>query len=258
MKKNLSLIGLILMSSLLISFTSCSGDSEEPLVVTPKSLSMHFEDTQQLNADGATSWISNDEFVAKVNSSGLVTGNHVGKTEIVVSDGNRTTTCDVTITPEYYLYDDPILEWGTSKSIIESSEKHEKATSSSADVLTYNYSFGTNACAMGYSFENGKLKSVMAMMAYSLYLKTGYYLLERYQPIASGNDYDYLLVDALKPEKCKNAIYFRSYTSGKNTYTTVMYMDYSSLSSSKTRSSQVYNEEFEKMQEELVNILKNK
>lgn len=259
MKKASSFTGFIMLTIASFWLQSCSkDDSEEPLIVTPASISMHYEDTQQLSAEGATSWLSNDEFVAKVNSSGLITANHVGTTEIIVSNGKKNATCSVTVTPEYYLYDDPILNWGASKAEIESAEKHKKVSSSNSDMLTFDYSFGSNACVMGYSFENGKLKNIMAMFDYSLYLRAGYYLLERYQPIAAGNDYDYVLIDALKKEKCKTIVYFAAYKSGKTTYTTIMYSDYSSIKSASTRSVAEYNPEMNKMQETLVGTYKQK
>ncbi|SEF97184.1 Ig-like domain (group 2) [Xylanibacter ruminicola] len=257
MKKTFRFTGFILISIVSCSFLSCSSDSDEnPLIVTPASISMHYEDTQQLQAEGATSWLSSDEFVAKVSSTGLVTANHVGKTEIIVSNGKKNTTCEVTVTPEYNLYDDPILQWGASMSTIQSLETHKKLSSSSSDVISYDYSFGNNPCAMGYSFENGKLKAVMAMLDYSLYLKTGYYLLERYQPAAETDDYDFLFVDALSKDKCKTAVYFTTQKSGRNTYTVIMYMDFSKLSSS-TRSVIGYNSEMMKMLQEVARILEN-
>lgn len=259
MKNFFRFTGLIVLTITNFWFLSCSKDSdEEPLTVTPSSVSMHYEDTQQLKAEGATKWLSSDEFVAKVNSSGLITANHVGTTEIVASDGNRTANCKVTVTPEYYLYDDPILEWGVSMANIESAEKHKKVGSSSSTMLSYDYSFDSNACAMGYTFENGKLKNVLAMFSYSLYLRAGYYLLERYQPITAGDDYDYILVDALKAEKCKTVVYFTTYKSGTTTYVTILYSDYSSFNNSSTRSVTDYNPEIYKMQKILANTIEQK
>lgn len=233
---------------------SCSGDDESPLVVTPASVSMHYDETQQLSAEGATSWLTNDEFVAKVDSKGLVTARHIGNTQIVVSDGKRTATCEVTVTPEYSLYDDPILDWGASKSSIQSKEKHEKGTSSDSNILVYNYTFGNNVCVMGYTFENGKLKSVTAMMDNSLYLRTGYYLIERFQPVAATKDYDYVFVDAMETNKVKTIVYFALYKSGSKTYTTVIYGDYAAYSS-KTRSAN--DEDVQKQMSEMVSSLEN-
>ena len=48
--------------------TSCGDDKEDDspttLSVTPGSISLYYEDTQQLSAAGATSWSSENEFIA--------------------------------------------------------------------------------------------------------------------------------------------------------------------------------------------------
>lgn len=231
--------------------SSCSSSKEEdPLVVSPASISMHYEDTKQLKADGATSWYSNDEFVAKVNSSGLVTGNHVGETEIVVSDGSRSAICKVTITPEYYLYDDPILQWGTSMSSIKSLETHKRANSTSDNVLVYDYSFGSKSCLMGYTFKNGALQGVMAMLNVSMYADVAYYLLERFQPVAAGDNYDYVLIDAMEKDKCKTIVYLSTQKIDNSIVLTVLYADPSIVSS--TRTIKEYGPEIEVMQKEMI------
>ena len=97
----------------------------------------------------------------------------------------------------------------------------------------------------------------MALFSYSLYVKAALYLIERFQPIAAGNDYDYVLVDALKEDRCKTVVYYTSYKSGKNTYTSIMYMDYSALNKAKSRSAAEYNPNNDEMTKELVKMIEN-
>ena len=77
MKKTFRLAGLMLMVITSFNFMSCGGDDDEPNIsVTPTSVVMHYDDTQQLKAEGttATSWTVEDEFIASVEQTGLVKG----------------------------------------------------------------------------------------------------------------------------------------------------------------------------------------
>lgn len=114
MKKVLYLIILPVIGMVCCAITACSSDDDEGsgIVVSPSSISLHYEETQQLKADGATSWLSEDEFVASVDQSGLVKGGHVGTTKIIATNGSKKSACEVTITPKYYLFDEPLLRWG--------------------------------------------------------------------------------------------------------------------------------------------------
>jgi hypothetical protein len=222
------------MMAILIAtgFVSCSHDDDDSgIAVTPQSVSMHFEDTQQLKAEGATTWTSNDKFVATVNQNGLVTGGHVGSTQIIASDGKHSAKCDITITPKYFLYDDPILDWGITPSKVRSSETHEFFSESSTELLMYDYTYGSNICILGYSFKNNKLNSVMVMLPSSQYAAAGLYLLERYMPVTEVDDY-FGFVDAYEKSDVKTLVLFGTTSSGNTRYTTIMYGDYKSTSSS--------------------------
>lgn len=225
-----SILMLVVLTLPLLAACGGDGDDDPGLTVTPSSISMHYEDTQQLSAQGATSYKSNDEFVAKVDQAGLVTGGHVGTTQIIASNGKKTGICEVTITPEYDLYDTPILDWGVSASTISSKETH-KLESSTDDYLIFNYQKGNTACAMSYAFENGKLKSVIAILNYSSYVSAGYYLLERYQPIGEDEGI-FVFLDALTKDKAKTAVAFSTATISGSKVTRIIYMPATSTSSS--------------------------
>ena len=109
---------------------------------------------------------------------------------------------------------------------------------------------------MGYIFENGKLNSVLAMMDNSLFLRAGYYLIERFQPAAIGDNNDYYFIDAMEIAKCKTVVYFTTYKSGKETLTTIMYKDASQLNAASSRSMLKSDKESTNIQEEMIKILK--
>lgn len=234
MEKNFGIIGLIVLASMSVGLVACGGDDDEPdFVVTPSSVSLYYDGTQQLTAEGATSWTSRDEFIASVDQNGLVNARHIGTTQIVVNNGRKTATCEVLIKPKYLLFNDPLLLWGSSKASIQSSESHSIIQELNNDkYLAYDYTLGTTACIMIYMFENGSLKAVMAMLNKSSYTDAGYYLLERYQPISIGDDNEIYFADAMTLDKAKTACVLDYSDLNGSKYTAILFMDISSINSS--------------------------
>ena len=257
MKKNyLYLMGIALVTMFGVSFISCGNDDEEDsaIVVTPASVSMHYEDTKQLKADGATNWSTSNDFVATVDSKGLVTGGHVGKAEIIASNGSSSGVCEIEITPEYSLYDDPYLNWGASLSTVKNAINKE-LVSSDEKSLIYKYYIGNDVCAVDYVFENNKLQSVLFLFSYTYYLRAGYYLLERFQPVYEGNGY-FGFADALTTEKAKTYVLYGQYKSGNTTLTSIFYSSSSAISSSRdTRSAMEKSSKMEEYQSKLAKYL---
>ena len=235
MKKTFRLVGLMLMAVTSFGFMSCGGDDDEPVIsVSPTSVVMHYDESQQLKAEGtiATSWTVNDDYIASVDQTGLVKGRHIGSTQVKVSDGKTSAYCDVTISPKYTLVDDPIMNWNVSKSTIESSERH-KFLSESGDYLMYDYSVGSRACIMMYGFKNNMLKSAMAVLNSSLFVTAGYYLLERYQPIYIGDENEFMYMDAMTDAKAKTLVLLSFQKLDGSTVTSILYADKNSLSSTR-------------------------
>ena len=201
---------LVFFMALVASLVSCSKDNNDDnesvnkdLSLTPSSISLYYEDTYQLTGNNVTKWETQDEFVAMVDSKGLVTGGHVGTTQIIASNGGQSATCQVTITPKYFLYDTPILEWGASMSTIQSKENHKKSSGTST-MLAYDYSKNNISCALTYNFTNGKLSRIDIYMALSQYLTVSKYLMERYCPLSVEGQGDLVM-------------YADGYTKGKMT-----------------------------------------
>jgi hypothetical protein len=223
-KNTFKFIGFVLKTIFSFGLVSCGsdGDDDPGISITPSSVSMHYDDTKQLSAQGATSWSSNDEFVAKVDQSGLVTGGHVGTTQIIASNGKKTSICDVTITPQYFLYDTPLLDWGISMTSVKSQETHE-LLSTKENNLMYNYTKGEIACLLTYNFENDKLRGIVVILNYSYYVDAGYYLLERYQPVAESEGM-YVFLDALTKDKANTTIGLETTTISGSKVVSIIYI----------------------------------
>ena len=109
---------------------------------------------------------------------------------------------------------------------IKNSETHTVAGTVTDDYIGYNYTFGSNTCVVGYTFKENKLTDIMVMMNFSssLYLNTGYYLLERFQPIYQ-QDNEYYMIDAMDLDDAKTMVVFSIETSGSNKYICVYYAE---------------------------------
>lgn len=204
-----------------------------PIVITPASISMYYDDTYQLSAEKAKKWSIDDDFIAKVDENGLVTGRHVGKTIITASNDYSSGSCAIEIKPKYTLFGNPILKWGASMSEIKASETHAYDESySSSTTLAFNYGFGSTTCYALYMFKEEGLYGIMIMMPYSNanYLNVGYYLIERFQPIGQDGNL-YLFIDAMTIEKTKTTVGFEATGTGSSRLIQILYTYHTNTSS---------------------------
>lgn len=205
-------IVMLFVAVLGLSITSCSKDDDVPepnVVLSTTNIVMYYEQTKKLTAENATSWRTENDFVATVDKDGLVTGGHVGTTKIIASNGSSSATCNVTIQPKYNLYDSPILDWGASMSEIRNKETHENMTTASTSTsLAYLYNNSTdNPVIALYSFENGKLDLASVILKWNTFSSAVNHLLERYQVVAVDYEKQVALFwDAYTREKLKTAV----------------------------------------------------
>jgi hypothetical protein len=220
----LAVIAMLVIVS--IGFVSCGNDDEEgskPLVVSPSSISMKYDESQQLSASGATSWRSENEFVATVDQNGLVKGNHVGNTDIIVSNGNTSGKCSVTIAPKYNYFDMPILNWGTSETSIRNAETHG-TPEKSGDNLLYKYDNRSIPAVVMYSFKNGVLNNVLQITGSSYYANAGYFLIERFQPIGESQGM-YIFIDSMSSDTAHTLVGLDYVTLSSTKYAGITYME---------------------------------
>lgn len=167
-------------------FTSCSSGDDENFSISENKLTLHFEEKEQLTATSTAEWSSENDFVAKVNSNGLVEGNHVGKTNIIATSNNGRARCEVEVVPVYSTYKEPFLEFGASKSAVKSFETRTFFKEQSSSIAYY----GENSSVelVLYSFDtNEKLKGVAVALSFTCASEVAKFLLERYQPIGEDD-----------------------------------------------------------------------
>lgn len=179
-------------------FTSCENSK---MKISPSYVTLHFEEEVGLTVidnQSRVTWATNDDFVASVNSNGIVTAEHVGTTTIIAKEGKNEAYCSVSVIPEYFTYSEPILDWGCSKQTIIS--KKGTPDDSQTDALTYVQSESKGIIEM-YMFENGKLYGCGVGLKLS-YANTDVasFLLERYQLFGMQDGY-YFFGNAMNLEE---------------------------------------------------------
>jgi hypothetical protein len=202
---NKTKIMMLLFSLFIVACSSNNDDNTNTskVVINPHSMSMFCNDTKTLVAPEATKWEAENDFVAKVNSKGDVTGMHVGETQIKASNGFSSDICNVRVIPKYTLCDTPIFEWNESLKTIKGKDTH-KLVSENDQLLLYNYDFGSTNCAVSYVFKNNKLSNVYIVLDFAKFANAVDYLNERYNQLS----YD---------SKQMKAIYIDGYTKATHT-----------------------------------------
>ena len=123
------------MTILSLFFASCSKDEYDETIRLDKGIyELYFEDEVQIEAKSSLdiTYHSENENIAKVSQDGIITGGIVGKTKIVLNNGNETKTIEVIINPRYNLYPNPMEKVVPGLSTDELMEIFgEEATSSS-------------------------------------------------------------------------------------------------------------------------------
>jgi len=179
---------MIVMTLLGLFIGSCSSSNDDSkdiskVVISPQNISLFCSETTSLVAPEATKWESENDFVAKVNSNGVVTGMHIGETQIKASNGISSDICNVRVNPKYSLYDTPIFDWNESSKTIKEKETH-KLVSEDNQFLIYNYDFGGANCAVSYVFENSRLSNIYIVLDFTKFSNAVDFLDERYNQIS--------------------------------------------------------------------------
>lgn len=234
-------LSIVLMAFFCIFVTSCSKEDEKEVVepdvtLSMSNISMYYDQTKKLTSPNATVWKSENDFVAKVDETGLVTGCHVGTTRIVASNGKSSAVCNVTIIPKNNLYDAPLLDWGASMTEVKNKETHHFERSVTSTSLTYNYFDNSdNPCLVNYVFEDNKLRYVFVYLKWNYFSLAVDHIMERYQPMSVDRVNQYAMFwDAYTADKLKTVVYIEPTKISESQVVQVSYADALSLLPSET------------------------
>lgn len=180
--KSLSLV--MLFMALALSITSCSKDNDEEPISIPQYMTIHIGDEYNLGL--FSQWTTTNDFIASVSNNGIVTGLHVG--ECIISDGEN--KCEFSIRGNILLYDEPLTDWGISKSRLIS------ICGSNYIESKGNIGYKTNniSCPMvAYMFKNDQLSAAIVLVSTAKTSTLAEFLLERYLLVEqSGYEYYFL------------------------------------------------------------------
>ena len=247
MKKQMMIWSMMMLSVLTLPMmVACGGDDSDDgggIDTTPISLIAGKEKTIQ----GADTISSSNKFIA-YGTKNVVHGWHVGETTLLV---NGKKTISISVLPQYYLYNDPVCNWGCSMDYVKKNQKQGTINSkSTSELLAYDNAGG--ATLLAYQFKNDKLTSIMAMVSTNHSSTLGSYLAERFLmvPYYEG-DKEYLLgMDGLDVETAKTVVMLDLYNT--NTWGVL----YTSSEKSSTRSGIDGNETYRDLINNMVQFMR--
>jgi len=168
---------------MLMVFIVCvSGCKKEPsYTLNKEAVTLTSSGTFQLSIEGGAAetftYASDNNLVATIDASGLITGKRVGETTIKVSGNNFSGACTVSITPQYNTFKEPITQFGISKNEVKEKETRTLINETEKGLL---FKGGTEETYAAYLFENNKLTSGCIMLSSSYSSVLGIYIAERY------------------------------------------------------------------------------
>ena len=179
MEKKIRSIMIFVVISLMAScFVACGDDDEggsgsgnDGIITSPITLLSGGKKKIDGNVKSAQ---SSNEFVASVNN-GIIEGEHIGNAIITVNNKYK---IQVTVEPLYLIMDDPVLQWNATKETVKSLQHQGTVFAEDDEMLVYQNCGDSEV--LTYSFKNGKLKSVLAVVPVSKKSSFVNYLTERY------------------------------------------------------------------------------
>lgn len=134
---------------------------------------------------------SQNPFHAFVSEDGLIVGNYVGETNIVVYNDYDEVFFHVTVAPTYLLYIEPEIHFGDSKNSILAQFGNPVQSNESSCLFS---NFDGSGCALLVSFNQAnRVIAYTVLVPYSYYKELAYFLEERYKTNGSSNDTSYFI-----------------------------------------------------------------
>jgi hypothetical protein len=189
------LLFIVVVSVLCFSSCKKGGGNEEKkneisLDVNHKELYKDSEFQIPATSNRHITYICENEFHAKVSETGLVTAGYVGQTNILLDNGEDRKNFTLTVVPKYYLYPEPELNFGMSKS--DFIAKHGKPDKENGKYISYN-NYSVAATQVVYVFEENRLQMAAVFVGILYTSALTEFLLERYQPISYSDDYFFFI-----------------------------------------------------------------
>ena len=209
-------------------FAACSKDDGDGFNITSsKSVELTSQKTSQIEcSDSKATYASENEYVATVSATGLITGKRIGETYI---DVNGQKSIKVSVTPVCTQFTEPQFLFGATKDEVYTKVGTSYSLSNESGIAYTT----TNDRVRGYLYllKDGKVSSVVMVVSSSYFSSLTDFLLERYAPATfSEENYTVLYVNALTADKITMII-------GEQVYSaSIIYVAYLPYTNSKSRS----------------------
>ncbi len=243
MMEKLNYWSVLLLCGMTLGLMACGSDDDEDDGVDTTPISMLAGNEKTIS--GADTITVANEFVAYAKGN-VVNAWHVGETSLLV---NGKKTISLKVNPVYHLYNDPICNWGCSLSDVRNHQKQGTLSSKSDNEILVYENAGA-ASLLGYNFENGKLKSVIAMVSTNHSSSYASYLTERFLmlPYYEGEDTYFMGADNISLEEANTVVVMKIYSTS---YLSTVYMPANQIA---TRSSMA-TRDFENEAQEIIHKL---
>ncbi len=161
---------LVIITSIAMSFTSCSKDeSSSSLRIKNNDIKLFKHTEEKLiveNAQGNIVYKSRNHRIATVSDDGVVKGNVRGETYIVAYAGGDSAVCKVTVGTIINVMQEPILDFGKSMEYIKSKiPKNAELVNEEDGTLTYRLTMNNLPVGYVYIFKEGKMVSASLVVS---------------------------------------------------------------------------------------------
>lgn len=229
----------------LMTFIGC--EKEKELIVPTTAFTIVVGDVVQITVEpqiAGCTFTSNDETIATVSSAGIITGESIGTTTIIITKNKKSVDVKVTVKGRYNMYKEPYLGFGATPSVVKSKETRKLITENSKTIGYEGEN--SNIMAIIYQFENSLYKTSACAIPWSKKTLLQRFIGERYNLISADSSLSIFV------NKEKTVIAAISYDTTE--YLMVLYMDYNDI---KLKNSNVSNTQLMELAKEQLSTMQN-
>lgn len=189
-------ISKALLFLFIISCSASCKKADEPLSLKTTSANLTSTKTIKLNVTPSASgcvFESENEYIASVSSTGLVTAHLLGETYITVNNTEKgfTAKCKVTVQGEHSLYKVPYLDFGISRKAIKNYETRNLYQEDDTSIVYIGENSSINA--VFYLMDNADYYESICLVSAANPAQFEHFIYERYCLLDTDNEFRTLM-----------------------------------------------------------------